>query len=34
VWLIGSRRGWETRLQVACSALIAIAGGYWLMERL
>jgi hydrogenase/urease accessory protein HupE len=34
VWLIRSRPTWRTRLVPACSLLIAIAGGYWLIERL
>lgn len=28
------RPEWEARLVPACSLLITIAGGYWLIERL
>jgi hydrogenase/urease accessory protein HupE len=34
VWAIRSRPAWQARLVPACSMLIAIAGGYWLVERL
>jgi hypothetical protein len=34
VWMIKSRPLWHARLQPACSVLIAITGGYWLIERL
>jgi len=34
VWAIRSRPAWQARLLPACSILIAIAGGYWLVERL
>ena len=34
VWVIRSRPRWQARLMPACSAMIAIAGGYWLFERL
>lgn len=34
VWMLRSRPAWQRRLVPACSLLIAIAGGYWLIERL
>ena len=34
VWVMRSRPAWQARLVPACSVLIAIAGGYWLVERL
>jgi hypothetical protein len=34
VWTIRSRPSWAARLLPACSALIVLAGGYWLIERL
>jgi len=34
VRLIRSRPAWAARLLPACSALIVLAGGYWLLERL
>ena len=34
VWALRSRPAWQSRLMPACSLLIAIAGGYWLFERL
>jgi HupE / UreJ protein len=34
VWLMRSRRAWEERFLPVCSGLIAVAGGYWLFERL
>jgi len=34
LWTIRSRSQWQTKLQPVCSALIVIAGGYWLFARL
>ena len=34
VWVIRSRPAWQARLFPACSMLIAIAGGCWLVARL
>ena len=34
VWTIRSRPSWAARLLPVCSALIMLAGGYWLIERL
>jgi hydrogenase/urease accessory protein HupE len=34
LWLIRSGSMWQTTLQPLCSALIAVAGGYWLFTRL
>jgi hypothetical protein len=34
VWMIRSRPSWQRWLVPACSILIALAGGYWLIERL
>ena len=34
VWMIRSRPLWQARLLPLCSAMIATAGGYWLIERL
>jgi hydrogenase/urease accessory protein HupE len=34
VWMLRSRPAWQSRLLPACSVLIVIAGGYWLIERL
>jgi hydrogenase/urease accessory protein HupE len=34
VWILQSRPAWQRRLVPACSLLIALAGGYWLIERL
>ena len=34
LWMIRSRSVWQTKLQPVCSALIVIAGGYWLFARL
>ncbi len=34
LWTIRSRSLWQTKLQPLCSALIVIAGGYWLFARL
>ena len=34
VWLIRSRPRWQARLVPACSVMIVLAGGYWLVERL
>jgi len=34
VWILRSRPAWQRRLVPACSLLIALAGGYWLIERL
>jgi hydrogenase/urease accessory protein HupE len=34
VWTIRSRPSWAARLLPVCSALIVLAGGYWLIERL
>ena len=34
LWAIRSGAEWQTKLQPACSALIALAGGYWLLVRL
>jgi hydrogenase/urease accessory protein HupE len=34
VWAIRSRPSWAARLLPLCSALIAAAGSYWLVERL
>jgi hypothetical protein len=34
VWILRSRPTWQSRLVPACSLLIALAGGYWLIERL
>jgi hydrogenase/urease accessory protein HupE len=34
LWMIRSGQMWQTKLQPLCSVLIAIAGGYWLIERL
>jgi hypothetical protein len=34
LWAIRSGAAWQTKLQPACSALIALAGGYWLLVRL
>jgi hypothetical protein len=34
LWMIRSGPVWQTKLQPLCSVLIAIAGGYWLIERL
>jgi hypothetical protein len=34
VWMINARPVWRHRLVPACSLLIALAGGYWLVERL
>jgi hypothetical protein len=34
VWLLRSRPEWQRRLVPVCSLSIAIAGGYWLLERL
>jgi hydrogenase/urease accessory protein HupE len=34
LWLVRARPAWNARLSPACSATIAIAGGYWLLERL
>jgi hydrogenase/urease accessory protein HupE len=34
VWVMRSRPAWQARLVPVCSMLIAIAGGYWLVDRL
>ena len=34
LWAIRSGPMWQTKLQPVCSALIALAGGYWLIVRL
>jgi len=34
LWAIRSGPMWQTKLQPACSVLIALAGGYWLIVRL
>jgi hypothetical protein len=34
VWTMRSRPAWQARLKPVCSALVAIAGGYWLVARL
>jgi hypothetical protein len=34
VWLLRSRPHWHARLLPVCSAMIAVAGGYWLIDRL
>lgn len=34
LWTVRSGPTWQTRLQPACSVLIALAGGYWLIVRL
>ena len=34
LWTIRSTPVWQTKLQPVCSALIAMAGGYWLFVRL
>ena len=34
LWTIRSNPVWQTKLQPVCSALIAMAGGYWLFVRL
>jgi hypothetical protein len=34
LWTIRSGALWQTKLQPLCSALIAVAGGYWLFTRL
>jgi hydrogenase/urease accessory protein HupE len=34
LWMIRSGPVWQTKLQPLCSVLIAMAGGYWLIERL
>jgi hypothetical protein len=34
VWMIRSHPRWQARLVPACSVLIVLAGGYWLIERL
>jgi hypothetical protein len=34
VWMMRSRPQWHATLLPACSVLIAMAGGYWLIERL
>jgi hydrogenase/urease accessory protein HupE len=34
LWTIRSGPVWQTKLQPLCSVLIAIAGAYWLIERL
>jgi hypothetical protein len=33
VWMIRSRPAWHTRLQPACSMIIAAAGAGWLVQR-
>ena len=34
VWLMRSQLVWQARLVPVCSAMIVMAGGYWLIERL
>jgi len=34
MWAIRSRPAWQARLVPICSLLIALAGGYWLIQRL
>lgn len=34
VWWVLARPEWQRRLLPACSILIALAGGYWLVERM
>jgi hypothetical protein len=34
VWAIRARPRWQARFVPACSVLIVLAGGYWLIERL
>ena len=34
VWAIRSRPAWQARLRPVCSLLIALAGGYWFIQRL
>jgi hydrogenase/urease accessory protein HupE len=34
VWILRSRPAWQSRLVPACSIAIAVAGCYWLIERL
>ena len=34
VWMMRARPRWNAALAPVCSALIAAAGGYWLLERL
>jgi HupE/UreJ protein len=34
VWMLTSRPVWQSKLLPLCSSLIAVAGGYWLIERL
>jgi hydrogenase/urease accessory protein HupE len=34
VWTINARPAWQRRLVPACSMLITLAGGYWLLERI